>query len=162
MRSKLLPLAVSLTLLAACAPTNNTTGGSTAGDASSSAMAMEKEVTVTWDTREEEPGPYDEPRFTLLLVLSEGGEVEVGTYSGSFSDEQAAPKCADNDDACDDILLDGMSWWAGAGDEFVVRQKSGKLDVLHRETDEMTEVPRVFTSVKTVTLPAGATAVAGK
>lgn len=154
------PLALSTLLLVACTTGTPATGGTVSSstmNANASSNSRMKEVTATWETKELVPGPYDEPRFALTLKLAGdlNRTVDIGTYSGSFSSEQAKPTCKAGDTACDRILLSGKAWWAGVGDEFVVRQMpNGVLEILHREIGEGLKTPNVFTSVKVVELPA--------
>ena len=110
-------------------------------------------ITVAWEVTEEAPGAYDQPNFSLALVVKgeEEEKIALGTYAGSFVGGEDSPVKVEG------ALLTGASWWAGAGDEFYVMKTSDtELTVYHRGVEEESE-PGEYTVLKTVEILGTAT-----
>lgn len=141
MRKLLLPLVL---LLAGCQMMSTDT---------TNPADMQHEVVLDWQVTGEEPGPYDEPRTSLALIVTGAVEeaVDLGTYSGSFADGREL-SVEDTTGA----ILKGILWWAGAGDELIVlRPRPDTLTVSHREVDEQ-GTAQTFTVIHTISIPADA------
>ena len=142
----LLPLSLVALLITGCTATAPTTEEENVPEASTS-------ISIEWEITEEAPGAYDQPNFSLALVI-EGEEEEkiaLGTYAGSFVSGEDSPTKVEG------ALLTGASWWAGAGDEFYVMKTSDtELTVYHRGVEEESE-PGEYTVLKTVEILGTAT-----
>ena len=141
----LLPLSLVALLITGCTATAPTTEEENVPEASTS-------ISIGWEVTEEEPGAYDQPNFSLALVVKgeEEEKIALGKYAGSFADGKTSPVVL-----VEGTLITGASWWAGAGDEFYVMKTSNtELTVFHRGVEEEVE-PGEYSVLKTVKIPAG-------
>ena len=109
-------------------------------------------MVLDWLVTPEADGEFDEPRASLALVIDGAVErtVELGSFAGSFADGRELFSLR-----ATGSLLMGIFWFAGSGDEIVVRRpEPTTLTVEKRGIDEQVE-PGEFEVVETVEIPAG-------
>jgi hypothetical protein len=128
-----------LLLLAACGPAS---------------VADVPVVTIDWQVTEQESGPEGQPRRSLALAVTAGvrhSSAYIGTFDGTFTDgrEMSTPPL-------EGVLLRGIMWWEGSGEEVIVRRDTrNRLAVLRRTITEGD--PRgEFFSVQQIGIPANA------
>lgn len=135
MKPSTLTLALSSALLA-CACTATPTPADTGADSSASPKKPAGGITtLSWEFQETRIGEYDQPfsNVTLKLSGSENRTVLVGEFTGTCAEQDKAAIGAEGDD----VIIAARCWWAGAGEDFLVRRKTeGELRIEHRSVDE--------------------------
>lgn len=129
-------LAFASVLLVACNSNTNPSQGDSS--ASSSTMGGGGTMTVSWKFEETRRAEYDQPfsQVTLVLAGDVDQDVDVGEWSGTCAAQQEAELMKEGSDVISGIRC----WWAGAGEDFLVRRKSaGELRIEHRSVDEGSE-----------------------
>lgn len=131
MKPSSLGIAATL-LLCACAPI-----APVKDSANDAKVGATGNVTVSWKFEETRRAEYDQPFSNVSVVLS--GDLNEAVLVGEFSGVCAAQKKEAIGADGDDVLLAARCWWAGAGEDFLVRRKTaGELRIEHRSIDEGT------------------------
>lgn len=121
-------------LLVAC---NSTTQPSMQNSSSSSEAANGGTIEVSWEFEETRRAEYDQPfsNVTVKLTGAENKEILVGEFSGTCALQDKAEVAKEGSD----VISGARCWWAGAGEDFLIRRKSpGTLRIEHRAVDEGT------------------------
>ncbi len=156
MRTSPLPFVLAL-VLASCTPAAQ---APTAPSSAGSSSVVSSAVSVGWVFTPTRTGKNSEPFGNVTVQLSGGVEKQIalGEFLGSCTTQtpQVTGKLGK------DVVTSALCWFAGGGDEFLVRKTGNALQVEHRTVDEGSDdepaVPQQFKAMgNPVVLPTGTT-----
>lgn len=150
MSGKVIIILVAVVTIAAstyCAPLSAKAANADTGP--SKAMASKKDSNVTWKYSEsvkDDVNGVEVPEADISLVVN-GNAVSLGTFAG-----YPAPVTGKKSGMPDYCISACKTWFGGQGEDFCVRRKADKLEVLHRHVDEADAKPGGFKKIKEISL----------